>query len=178
MTALEAADQADRRLTPTPGDLPRIQAADRQRRKRVTELNAAGCLTTGTDFALAAIVYQHGETPDDYLQAFHFAARAVQLGNTTLRGREAQAIDRWLVSTKHKQLFGSQSLRRDVDGCWCLLPVEPTFPDDQRVAYTGKTLAQQIGDVKASNATASACKKVECDADLQPTPQGSVAGVW
>jgi hypothetical protein len=172
------ADQADRQRLPTYAEWPRIQAADLQRRARVSELFAAGCLSTAADFGSAALIFQHGNVPEDYMQAFVFASRAVAQGDASKKDLMALAADRYLVSTKHKQLFGSQSFRLGDDPCWCLHQVEPTFPDDQRVAYVGKTLQQQRDRVKTMNASTKGCTRIECDESLLPTPQGSVPGVW
>jgi hypothetical protein len=150
---LVTADQADREQFPTYAEWPRVRAADLQRRTRVSELFAQGCLSTAADFGSAALIFQHGDVPEDYMQAFVFASRAVALGDASKRDLMALAVDRYLVSTKHEQLFGSQSFRLGDDPCWCLHQVEPAFPDDQRVAYVGKTLQQQRDRVKTMNAS-------------------------
>jgi hypothetical protein len=175
---LVEADQTDRRRQPTPPDWPRIRAADLQRRTRVSELSAAGCLSTAADYAASALIFQHGDAPEQYKQAFVFASRAVALGDTSQKDLMALATDRYLVSTRHKQLFASQFSRRDGDPCWCLHQVEPTFPDDQRVAYVGKTLKEERDRLRTMNASTSTCTRIECDEDLAPTPRGSVPGMW
>jgi hypothetical protein len=175
---LRDADQAARKRMPTVAEWPAIQAADLQRCSRVSELFAAGCLTTASDYFTAALIFQHGTVPEHYLQTILFASRAVALGDASARSLMALGADRYLVNTKHKQLFGSQSYRTEASPCWCMPQVEPTFPDEQRVAYVGKTLEQQRERVRSTNAGLGACAKVECDEDLQPSPQGSVPGVW
>jgi hypothetical protein len=174
---LRAADQAARAHI-TEDEWPRIAAADLEHRMRVSELFAAGCLTTATDYGSAALVFQHGTVPEHYLQAMLFASRAVALGDPSQRSLVALAADRYLVNTKHRQLFGSQSVRMHGNPCWCMYPVERTFPDGERVAYVGKTLEQQRQGVRAMNAGKTECTKVECDGELQPTVKGSVPGVW
>jgi hypothetical protein len=178
ITRLVEADQADRKPLPTLAEWPRVKAADLQRRTRVSELLAAGCLSTAADLGSAALVFQHGDGPEDYKQALAFASRAVALGDASRRSLMGLAADRYLISTKHKQLFGSQSFRLGDDPCWCLQQVESTFPDDERVAYVGKTLEQQRDGVRRMNASAGACTKIECDEELLPTPKGSVPGIW
>jgi hypothetical protein len=120
----------------------------------------------------------HERLPEHYLQTILFASRAVALGDASARSLVALGADRYLVGTKHKQLFGSQSTRSRANPCFCMPQVEPTFPDEQRVAYVGKTLEEQRERVRSTNAGRGTCAKVECDDDLQPSPQGSVPGVW
>jgi hypothetical protein len=175
---LVTADQTDRKRTPTYAEWPRVRAADLERRTRISTLVAAGCLSTAADYGSAALIFQHGDAPEDYLQARSLAERAVALGDPSKKDLVALAVDRYLVSTTHKQLFGSQSFRLGDDPCWCLHQVESTFPDDHRVDYVGRTLEQQRDRVRAMNSSTSGCTKVECDKELLPTPKGSVPGVW
>jgi hypothetical protein len=178
VAGLVTADQAARTNPPADVDWPRIRAADLVRRTRVSELFGAGCLSSAEDYGSAALIFQHGAVSDDYKQAFDFASRAVLLGDGSKRDLMALAVDRYLVSTKHKQLFASQFTRRGDDPCWCLHQVEPSFPDAQRVAYVGKTLEEERHRARTMNASTSGCTRTECDEGLLPTPQGSVPGVW
>jgi hypothetical protein len=175
---LREADQDARKHLPTAEEWPRISAADLERRTRVSELFAAGCLTTAADYGSAALIFQHGTVPEHYLEAVLFASRALALGDTSEKSLIALAADRFLVSTKHRQLFGSQSFRVNGNPCWCMQQVERSFPDVQRVLYVGKTLEQERQAVTKMNAETTACTKIECDDNLRPTPKGSVPGVW
>lgn len=171
LQSLSDADQADR-VNPT--DWKRIRAADLKRRTRVAELFASGCIVSARDFAAAALIFQHGDVPEHYLEALLFASRAVALGDESQKELMALAADRYLVATGHRQLFGSQASRRHGEECWCLQPVEKTFPDAQRVAYTGKSLSDQVAWVERKNA-GSSCPSVECKVTLLPSPAGSHA---
>jgi hypothetical protein len=117
-------------------------------------------------------------TQAPYLQTILLASRAVALGDVSERALVAKAADRYLVSTKHKQPFGSQRSRLLAKPCWCMPSVEATFPDAQRIAYVEMTLDQEREAVRVMNAQAVSCTKVECDDALQSTPKGSVPGVW
>lgn len=109
-------DQADYRkeISEHPGrplDLKRAEEMsvnDLKRRKRVGEILGEGCLQTAEDYAAAAIIYQHGNAPDHYFQAIVFSSKAVALGNTQEKGVVAEAVDRYLVKTGNKQLFGTE----------------------------------------------------------------------
>jgi hypothetical protein len=177
---MRAEDQADRKTSPTPADWTRINAADLQRRTRVAELFAAGCLSSAADFGTAALIFQHGDVPEHYLQAFFFASRAVALGDASQKDLAALAVDRYLMSTKHKQLFGSQASKTGSNPCMCLYPTESTFPNEERVAWVGKTLEQQRKWVETLNGATPECrgKPIDCDLDAAPTPKGSMPGVW
>jgi hypothetical protein len=65
------ADQADRanQFSITPERMAAMTKADGPRRKRVRELLDAGALKTSEDYVRAAFIFQHGETPDEYLLA-------------------------------------------------------------------------------------------------------------
>jgi hypothetical protein len=175
---LEDADQAARKAMITAEQWPHVAEADLRRRVRISELFAEGCLKSADDFGSAALIFQHGDVPEHFLQTMLFASRAVGLGDASQKQLVALAADRYLMNTKHKQLFASQLLRMNDNPCWCMPQVEPTFPDAQRVAYVGKTLEKQRQVVKSMNAATPACTKVECDTPLQPTPKGTVPGLW
>ncbi len=96
-----------------------VQKRDETRRKRVGEIFGEGCFSTSEDYAAAALVYQHGDTPDHFFQTYIWSKRAV-------------------VNTGHKQLFGSQAMRPGPteSTCWCLDQIEKTFPDKRRKGKT------------------------------------------
>ena len=154
-----------------------LTVADRQRRVRVSELFAMGCLSTARDYAAAALIFQHGQIPEHYIEAFLFASRAVALGDVAQKSLMAKAIDRFLVTTGHRQLFGTNELvAHDYS---CLWPVEPGFPDERRREYLlSQTIEERRADVRKRNEHKQGCSQVECDYAPQPTPRGSLPGVW
>lgn len=56
-------------------------------------------------------VVLHGEVADHYFQAFYFANKADIQGYKDAKWLKAAAIDRYLVSIGHKQLFATQIFR-------------------------------------------------------------------
>ena len=128
-------DQAGRQGGMRPG----VAECDRQRRRRLTELLAAGALQEATDYWHAAMLLQHGDTLDDYWQAHDLAKRGATLGHAGCRWLAAAAYDRWLVSQGKPQRFGTQS--RTVDGRLALYPVDPTTTDAERAEWLVKPLA-------------------------------------
>ncbi len=170
------ADQADRQAA-TP-DWSKIAEADVRRRVRIAELFAVGCVQSAQDFYSAALIYQHGDVPEHYLLAYLFASRAAALGDDFSDAAEG-ALDRYLVSTGHKQLFATQAAYGP-DGCTCLSQVETSFPDAERIHLTGTGLDGRIEWARSLSRGKSACSKSpwECSAQLKPTPKGSVPGAW
>ncbi|HWI60569.1 MAG TPA: hypothetical protein VNT75_01885 [Symbiobacteriaceae bacterium] len=105
---------------------------DRARRRRVQELAAAGELTTGEEYAMAAIVCQHGDTPDDYWQAHLLAQKAVELGETGISWLVAAGLDRHLVRQGKPARYGTQTVR--MAGIYRVPRLDPATTDEERAA--------------------------------------------
>jgi hypothetical protein len=124
------ADQADRRG----GHLsPDVFERDRTRRRRVAELLDAGAAESGEDFFHAAMVFQHGDSPDDYQRAHELALRAAELGHRPGRWLAAAALDRWLMHQGRPQKYGTQ-YRLSGDG-YELYEVDPATTDEERAEW-------------------------------------------
>lgn len=67
-----------------------------------------GEVRTGLDYYNAALIYQHGKTPDDYLLAHVLALDAISLGTKEGRWLAAATLDRYLQSIEKPQIFGTQ----------------------------------------------------------------------
>lgn len=160
-------------------DRLKLSENDLNRRKRVGEVFGEGCFKTSGDYAAAALIYQHGDVPDHYFQAFIWANRAVQLGDLNQKSLGALAIDRYLFEIGKKQLFGSQAYASEIGGwCYCLVPVEPSFPDSFRKEYSGASLEERFEWLASINQGKN-CPNNECpDFTLQPSPKGTVPGFW
>ncbi|MCD6040112.1 MAG: Uncharacterized protein K0S27_1512 [Gammaproteobacteria bacterium] len=162
---------------------PEIMAVSRndiKRRKRVGEIFGEGCLKSANDYYAAALIYQHGDTPDHYYQTYLWATHAAALGNIEGKPLAAMAIDRYLVSIGKKQLFGSQFFAAGAPSpnqCYCMQPVEPSFSDRFRKKYSGYSLRERY-DLLASINKGKDCLNIECNSQLQNTPKGSVPGLW
>lgn len=102
-------DQADRSLplSELRAQERRVRARDRERRRRIAALLREDRLVTGEDFDHAALLYQHGERPSDYLIARELAIVAGMMGK--YGSLPALAEDRYLVAIGRPQRFGSQS---------------------------------------------------------------------
>jgi hypothetical protein len=182
---IEKADQADRfwaldpnGAKPSQAVIEKMNKNDLRRRMRVGEIFGEGCLKSVDDYKAAFFVYQHGNNPDQYFQAFVWSRQALSLGDDHMKSNVAMAVDRYLVSTEHKQLFGTQAAQIS-NGCWCIQPIEDSFPEIIRSEYRGGLNASVTGLVylKILN-KGKTCPTSYCDTNLLPTPQGSILGFW
>lgn len=87
-----------------------IGPTDADRRAQTRKLLAAGALHTGADYREAAFVFQHGDSPEDYLLAHTLAMVAVSKGEATAIWIAAATLDRYLQRIGRKQIFGTQYL--------------------------------------------------------------------
>jgi hypothetical protein len=115
MKRIFAADQADREMNMaaiTPEQrldwFNKIGPRDAQRRKQVMDLISRGELHTGEDFDEAALVFQHGEKPDDCLLAHTLATVAIAKGSSKSRWIAAATLDRYLQKIQQPQIYGTQ----------------------------------------------------------------------
>lgn len=138
-------DQLDRRGPhgpSTPEEWKVVTERDRQRRQRVSELLAAGAAKTGADFFSAAIVFQHGDTLEDYARARDLAAEAARKGHPAGLWLTAAAWDRWLMQAGKPQRFGTQYKLDDATKQMRLYPVDPTVTDEERERWGFPSLAE------------------------------------
>ena len=110
MTSIFDEDQAARqnwqKLTEAQRDNLVVQ--DALRRKRTRVLLDAGKLQAGEDFRRAAFVFQHGDTPEDFLFAHTLAVVALSMGDSDARWIAAATLDRYLTAIGKAQIYGTQ----------------------------------------------------------------------
>jgi hypothetical protein len=104
------ADQKDREATVDKMDWSKVGPRDEARRRRVRELMEQDKLQTGKDYERAAMVFQHGDIPDDFLLAHVLAVTAIGKGNPGARWLAAATLDRYLQRIGQPQIFGTQFL--------------------------------------------------------------------
>lgn len=85
-----------------------VSRTDADRRGETRKLLAAGALHTGKDYEEAAFVFQHGDSPQDYLLAHTLAMVAVSKGEATAIWIAAATLDRYLERIGQKQILGTQ----------------------------------------------------------------------
>lgn len=143
LVALFQEDQRDRRAA---GLHEAYLERDRARRHRATQIVAEGGLTCGDDYIMAALLFQHGETPDDYLQAHRLAVKAVELEAKDVAWLAATALDRHLVRQGRPAKYGTQNVR--MGGVYRVPRIEPSTSDEERGAWgippLADILAQRI----------------------------------
>ena len=117
MAAILAADQAVRQDLQAVLDggregAIRMMAEDAARRQQVKALLDAGALRTATDLHSAALVYQHGDTAQDYLMAHTLAVAALGEDSTKSPWLAAATLDRYLHKIGQPQIYGTQTMIR------------------------------------------------------------------
>jgi len=176
LAELRAADQEARTGGMWTNDMPR--------RVEVAEIYAKGCLQRGADFHHAALIFQHGNSPEHYYQAWYFASRAVELGEDDAQWIIPRAIDRYLMNKGQKQLFGTNTVTPHFIGIeteqayFCLWPVEDSFPDDVRARYGIPPLSEKRRRVKAELPDNVGFDGAECSIDVPSPPNDIFPGIW
>jgi hypothetical protein len=128
-------DQTDRRGPNAPSGPEagkQVAERDRQRRQRVLELLDAGAAKTGADFLAAALVFQHGDTLEDYARARELAAEAARKGHPAGLWLTAATWDRWLMKAGQPQRFGTQYQLDEATKQMRLYTVDPSVTDTER----------------------------------------------
>jgi len=105
LAALHAADQADRNGTQ---DMARLESRDTARRARVRQLLDQGLLRAADDYYRAAVIYQHGTKPEDFLLAHVLSMAAMALGRGDAGWLASATLDRYLWSQDAPQVLGTQ----------------------------------------------------------------------
>jgi hypothetical protein len=176
LQSIVEADQLDRK---PPIDWTIVAPRDEKRAMRVAEIFAEGCFKGADDYAAAALIFQHGSVPDHYYQTYLWSKHAFELGKSNQSNMMANAIDRYLINIGQKQLFAAQSFRNGPNGCHCLGEVEIDFPDDLRIKFTGKSLAERIRELKEENKLNPTCASIlYCPTNLKPAAKGMFPGIW
>lgn len=108
MAAIFAADQAPRTQGGAAVDWSVVGPQDEARRHRARALLDAGALRTADDFYHAAMVFQHGTDPSDFMLAHTLAIVAASRGRSDAAWLAAATMDRYLQSVGHSQIYGTQ----------------------------------------------------------------------
>ena len=78
------------------------------RRAETRTLLAEGKIVSSEDFSEASLIFQHGQTPDDFLFAHILAVEALTLSSSADKWMAAATLDRYLQSINQPQVFGTQ----------------------------------------------------------------------
>ena len=108
MADIYKADQAVRQsMASFTANAAQIEKDDAARRAQVRALLEKGELRAGEDFRLAALVFQHGSEPRDFLFAHALALVAMAKGDRSASWIAAASLDRYLQSIDRPQMFGT-----------------------------------------------------------------------
>jgi hypothetical protein len=157
LLAIFDADQADRQQGNSATiDWSVVEPRDRERARQVLALVEAGKARTADDYYHAAMVFQHGATPEEVERAQRYALRAVELepAHSKARWLAAAAEDRVRMYRNQPQRWGTQ-FRREGDR-WVFYPVEPATTDADRAEWGVPPLAETQRMIDEMNGTAAA----------------------
>lgn len=115
----------------SPVDVARFLVGDWMRVNKVRRIVEAELLSTGSDYANAARILQHGSRASDYLQAHELSLKAYELGVEEMLRHSALAEDRYLLEVGEPQKYGSQFSCEPERG-WQLETVDPSVTDEKR----------------------------------------------
>ena len=91
-------------------DWPVVSPRDQARRAQTKALLDAGKLHSGADFYHAAFIFQHGDSPADFLLGHTLAVVAAARGRADATWIAAATLDRYLQSIGQNQIYGTQFL--------------------------------------------------------------------
>ncbi|WEG14470.1 hypothetical protein PU629_08985 [Pullulanibacillus sp. KACC 23026] len=132
-------DEDQRDMTDLP---PNRVERDRMRRRRVLEILNEGGATEGIDYTHAAVIFQHGETLDDWWTAHKLAYKASELGFRRARWLSAVALDRWLLRQGKPTKFGTQYV--NLGGIIRLARFESSTTDEERKEWDVPSIADSL----------------------------------
>jgi hypothetical protein len=116
------------------------------RRAEIRNLLEEGKLTSGEDFSDAALIFQHGQTPEDFLFAHILAVEALIRGDSADKWIAAATLDRYLQAVNQPQVFGTQYTGDKTAGNTPKPQVDPHVLNIQRTQqpYDAKLLPDSV----------------------------------
>lgn len=131
---LTKTDQSDREADSI--NWSAVDLRDKERAARVVQILTDGQIKTAEDFYNAAVIFQHGSSPDDLKLAFSLATISARLAPThpAPKWLAAAAWDRYMIWKKQPQWYGTQSQFFKDTGKTLLYPVLPGAVTDEERA--------------------------------------------
>lgn len=116
------------------------------RRAEVRKLVEDGKCTSGEDFSDAALIFQHGLTPEDFLFAHVLAVEGLIRGDSADKWIAAATLDRYLQAVNRPQVFGTQYPGDKASGNKPKPQVDPRVMNIQRTQqpYDAKLLPDSV----------------------------------
>jgi hypothetical protein len=128
-----------------------VSKEDAARRVRTRKLLDRDELHTAEDFREAAFVFQHGDTPDDYLLAHTLAMIAVAKGEASALWIGTATLDRYLQSTHQPQIYGTQFVGKSGDRMTQDPYHSDLISDSLRAELGVPSIAEQREQLKSMN---------------------------
>jgi hypothetical protein len=139
LTEMYNLDQKDRSEA-----VPDLMKRDDTRQVRLRQMLADGKVVSAADYYHAAMIFQHGQSPDDYLLAHTMAVIAIGKGKHDALWLAAATMDRFLQSSGKPQIFGTQFVGQNGKPGIEEAPIHADLLSDTiRNAHCVVTLAQQ-----------------------------------
>lgn len=128
-------DQAARQSNDIDWDVLAIE--DAERRQEVLEIFALGNIRTARDYFNAAMIFQHGKSPEEIRLAHSFATLAVTLDSDLKQANWLQAAswDRILLRFNQPQWYGTQYIKTDNGGIRLYEVAQGVISDEERSAW-------------------------------------------
>jgi hypothetical protein len=152
MRAIFDDDQRARQGELTEAQWVIVSKQDAARRVRARSLLDREQLHTGEDFREAAFVFQHGDTPDDYLLAHTLAMIAVAKGDASALWIGTATLDRYLQSMHQPQIYGTQFVGKSGDQMTQDPYQSDLISDSLRAELGVPSIAEQREQLKSMNA--------------------------
>lgn len=146
-------DQAARQVQPI--DWQQLNEQDASRRERVLVILKQGDIRSAKDYFHAAMIFQHGNTPDQIRLAHSFATIAASLDPSLPNANwlKAATWDRLLLNFDQPQWYGTQFVR-DADGNLTLYKIQTDIiSDEQRAAWSVPSVSESLRALEQRNNT-------------------------
>lgn len=139
LTQIYGSDQKDRSE-----GVPDLMKRDGARQVHLRQMLADGKVVSAADYYHAAMIFQHGQSPDDYLLAHTLAVIAIGKGRHDALWLAAATMDRFLRSSGKPQIFGTQFVGQSGKPGIEEAPIQADLLSDSiRNAHCVVTLTQQ-----------------------------------
>ena len=112
----------DQAVRMPPIDFEKMKAVDTVHQKRLAELLHNGKTFSGDDYYHAAMIMQHGISPEDTALAHVLAMNGAFKGNLQAKWLSAASFDRLLWRLQQPQMFGTQFIK--AQGPWTMEPMK------------------------------------------------------
>ena len=129
--------------------IEKITKLEKSALKIIRDMLKKGTIITRDDFFRAAHFFHHSSKFQDYAMAATLYQISGILGDEWGKNHHALAIDRFLLSTKQKQYFGTQYEKRDSK--WILSPYRTRVSNKIRQEHLVPSLKDTLNNIKNLN---------------------------